>query len=315
MATTARARGACARARRGDGAGGTRTSTFARRDDDASAIVTSHRIIVERMRGAPPGDVGAGARDDDDANDGAVVDASAMVEEARRRAAALLAGAVVNQPPAGLDDGAARDGDGDGDAGRTVWVPPPPPLSSPAPPAWRAQPQWRDASEIQLEGDDVGASTSSAWRVGDAYASAASRDAENHRARAMVSVGCIPELVRRANSGVLGVYAPIEPRATAPDVRPRAYIEARFARFERDLSGYDAGTSARKIMETRILPRPNAPSLAATNTPANANAEPIQSGYDAAARPGLGSRITDDSRAGDEYAKFRAHRSYRSRTR
>ena len=314
MATTARARGACARARRGDAADCTRTSTFARRDDDASAIVTL------RMRGAPPGDDGAGARalddDDDDANDVvAVVDASAMVEEARRRAAALLAGAVVNQPPAGLDDGVARDGDGDGDAGRTVWVPPPPPLSSPAPPAWRAQPRWRDASEIQLDGDDVGASTSSAWRVGDAYASAASRDAENHRARAMLSVGCIPELVRRANSGVLGMYAPIEPRTTAPDVRPRAYIEARFARFERDLSGYDAGTSARKIMETQILPRPNAPSLAATNTPAAANAEPIQSGYDAAARPGLGSRITDDSRADDEYAKFRAHRSYRSRTR
>lgn len=270
------------------------------------------------MRAAPPGDDGAGAGDDDDANDddAVVVDASAMVEEARRRAAALLAGAVVNQPPAGLDDGAARDGDGDGDAGRTVWVPPPPSMSSPAPPAWRARPpRWRDASEIQLEGDDVGASTSAVWRVGDAYASAASRDAENQRARAILSVGCIPELVRRANCGVLGVYAPIEPRATAPDVRPRAYIEARFARFERDLSGYDAGTSARKIMETRILPRPNAPSLAATNTPANANAEPIQSGYDAAARPGLGSRITDDSRADDEYAKFRAHRSYRSRTR
>ena len=265
------------------------------------------------------------ARERDDVGDDGI-DVSAMVQEARRRAAALAAQFSDAQRPGALnaaESGAPSENAAvwrvaDATAMGTVSVPPPPPVGSSAASVWRAQPRWKDASEIRLDDvDDVRATTTTTTTTtsGNVRTTYASRDADNRRARENLSVGCIPDLVRRANCGVLGVYAPIEPgTATEPDIRPRAYIDARFARFERDLSGYDAGTSARNIMQNHVLPRTSAPSRVATLA-APTPVEPRRADDADVARPGLGSRITDESRAGDEYAQFRASRSYRSRTR
>lgn len=128
------------------------------------------------------------------------------------------------------------------------------------------------------------------------------------------AVGTLAMRARRANAGVAGLYRAVEATTTrAAREPPRAYVERRLERFDRDVRGYDASASAKSMLEhderARASERGRAGTAAATTRAApTANARET----DGPARAGLGSRPTDASIGGDEiYALYRANRAYR----
>ena len=128
------------------------------------------------------------------------------------------------------------------------------------------------------------------------------------------AVGTLAMRAQRANAGVAGLYRAVEATTTrAAREPPRAYVERRLERFDRDVRGYDASASAKSMLEhderARASERGRAGTAAATTRAApTANARET----DGPARAGLGSRPTDASIGGDEiYALYRANRAYR----
>ena len=128
------------------------------------------------------------------------------------------------------------------------------------------------------------------------------------------AVGTLAMRARRANAGVAGLYRAVEATTTrAAREPPRAYVERRLERFDRDVRGYDASASAKSMLEHDEPGRaPHGGRAGPAAAPPRA-APPATARYTAApARAGLGSRPTDASIGGDEiYALYRANRAYR----
>jgi len=163
-------------------------------------------------------------------------------------------------------------------------------------------------------------------------ASNASRDANDvsahddvARASTPLDVASIPELVRIANDGALGVYEALDANARARVVdapyatRPRAYVIKRFAKFLRDSAcegeGDDIELARARSFETNGgTTRANAKASATRTREREGTVDDFASarGNDRA-RPGLGSRVSDDSM--DAFTKYRASRAYLARVR
>lgn len=135
------------------------------------------------------------------------------------------------------------------------------------------------------------------------------------RATEACETSMIPRLARAANGGAVGAYAAMEARDGDADdaAAPRAYVDARLARFDVDVRGYDADARAVRVFESDAGRRGTSVSGGSEcGTAAAAAAGGRRRGDGArggSATAGLGSRPLDASRAMDAYAAYRDARS------